>query len=35
MAKLNMEENERQIQFEKWNRWPVIQAGYKSEMILD
>jgi cobalt-zinc-cadmium efflux system outer membrane protein len=35
MAKLNIEENERQIQFEKWNRWPVIRAGYKSEMILD
>lgn len=35
MAKLNIEENERQIQFEKWNRWPVLQAGYKSETILD
>ncbi|MFO7933410.1 MAG: TolC family protein [Bacteroidales bacterium] len=35
MARLNIEENERRIQFEKWNRWPVLEVGYKSETILD
>lgn len=35
MAKLNIEEVERRIRFEKWNRWPTLQVGYKSETILD